>query len=328
VIASFTTPQTINGFRVEARPGMRDFLASWPRTPDGKLDLAHAPFRLQAIVNRFDLRHLGNGDAGEGRFVFAFNGPGGFPQQATMIFEYKLPAASDQDVLAWAQAFHALGALDFGESYNAALQAITDRFTGRGARPGHPNGSAINSVRTNEIAFGSPWELRQFGLAASTGLLAPQPVELTPDLGFNNSDTLAAYIHANQDAIVAETHVVPATFNGQPFQAGAIFNDLAAWFAPGVDPNARHHFSLNTCNGCHSSQETGVAFLQISPRAPGREATLSGFLVGTTISDPVTGAARVFNDIGRRRTDLAAIVCTDRAKLASSTLRDGIHRVH
>ena len=27
---------------------------------------------LQAIVNRFDLRNLANGDAGEGRFVFAF----------------------------------------------------------------------------------------------------------------------------------------------------------------------------------------------------------------------------------------------------------------
>jgi hypothetical protein len=136
LISSFTTPQTINGFTVQARPGMQpQILASWPRTPDGQLDLAHPPLVLQAIVNRFDLRNLANGDAGEGRFVFAFVGPGNFPFQATLIMEYKLPAAIDQDVLDWANSFHALGALAFGEDYNVALQAITDRFTGRGARP-------------------------------------------------------------------------------------------------------------------------------------------------------------------------------------------------
>ena len=50
-------------------------LDNWPRTPDGKLDLAQPPLRLQAIVNRFDLRNLAAGDAGEGRFVFAFEAP-------------------------------------------------------------------------------------------------------------------------------------------------------------------------------------------------------------------------------------------------------------
>jgi hypothetical protein len=35
--------------------------------------------------------------------------PSGTPLQATIILEYKLPAATDQDVLGWAQAFHALG---------------------------------------------------------------------------------------------------------------------------------------------------------------------------------------------------------------------------
>ena len=86
-----------------------------------------------------------------------------------MIFEYKLPAATDADVLGWANAWHALGAMPFpSEEYNAALQAITDRFTGRGARPGHPNGNAINAVRTNEIDFGDNgvWQLREFELSA------------------------------------------------------------------------------------------------------------------------------------------------------------------
>jgi hypothetical protein len=262
--------------------------------------------------------------------VFAFNGPSGAPLEATIILEYKLPAASEADVLGWAQAFHALGALSSGEGYNAALQAITDRFAGRGVRPGHPNASAINTVRTNEISFSDNgiWELRQFTLSPATGLLVPGTVALTPDLRFNNSVTLASYIAANQAAIVAETHVVPAVFNGQPFAAGAIFNDLSTWFAPGADNSARHHFALNTCNGCHSADETGTTFLQISPRTPGREATLSGFLTGITIPDPVTGQLRTFDDLGRRKLDLQAIVCAGSSARTAAALRQGIRRVH
>ena len=59
MLKSFTTEQTINGFTVAPRPGMQtQILRNWPRTPDGKLDLARAPLHLQAIVNRFDLRNL------------------------------------------------------------------------------------------------------------------------------------------------------------------------------------------------------------------------------------------------------------------------------
>jgi hypothetical protein len=268
MLTSFTTPQTINGFTIAARSGMQSLVLDfWPRTPDGALDLAQAPLRLQAIVNRFDLRNLANGDAREGRFVFAFNNPFSsfFALQATMIFEYKLPAATDQDVRGWADAFHGLGALSFGEDYNAALQQITERFAGRGARPDHPNGNAINAVRSNEIAFSDNgiWELREFNLSPTSGLLEPATVKLTPDGSFNNSSTLASYINANQAAIIAETHTVPDVFNGQPFQGGAVFNHPNTWFAPGVNNDARHHFALNTCNGCHSTQETGVLFLQI-----------------------------------------------------------------
>jgi hypothetical protein len=249
-----------------------------------------------------------------------------------MIFEYKLPANNDQDVVDWANAFHGLGALSFGESYNAALQRITERFVGRGARPDHPNGSAINAVRSNEIAFGNgaPWEMRQFILSPTSGRLEPSTLDLVPDRSFDNTATLASYINANQTAIIAETHTVPAVFDGQPFQAGAVFNNLSSWFAPGVDNEARHHFALNTCNGCHSSQETGTFFLQISPRFSGSEATLSGFLTGTTVNDPVTGLPRTFNDLGHRNADLKAIVCTDSAPSGASqtTLRKGISRVH
>jgi hypothetical protein len=335
MLTSFTAPQTVNGFRVAARPGIQSqVLASWPRTSDGGLDLAQAPLRLQAIVNRFDLRDLTSGDAGEGRFVFAFNLPGPVPgappPQATIIFEYKLPAARDLDVILWAEAFHALGRLPFGEAYNAVLQAITERFVRRGARPGHPNASAINAVRTNEIPFGDNrlWELREFHLSAISGRLEPATLELTPDFGFNQSSALAAYINANQPRIIAETQPMPDILDGQPFKAGAVFNDLRTWFAPGVDPEARHHFAINTCNGCHSAQETGTGFLHIVPRPPGREAQRSSWLTGTVIDDPVTGSPRNFDDLARRKADLKAIVCRGSAAVPGDQLRKGISRVH
>ena len=122
---------------------------------------------------------------------------------------------------AWANAWHGLGALTAGSpEYNAALEAITERFAGRNARPGpgFPNGSAINAVRTNEIDFGQNgiWELREFVLSPSTGLLVPATVKLTPDLGFNFTNTLASFINANEAAILTETHTVPEQFQERP----------------------------------------------------------------------------------------------------------------
>lgn len=333
MLSGMATTQVINGLTVNGRPQIESLLLpNWPRTDSGALDLARAPLRLQAIVNRFDLRDLANGDAGEGRFVFAFE-LFGSPLEATMILEYKLPASSEADVLGWAHAFHALGTMAFGESYNTALQAITQQFVVRGARPGHINGSAINTVRTNEIAFGSDnrWELREFRLSPTTGLLEPRPVDRTPHNDLNLTRALAIYINDNQAAIIAEQHTVPASFQGRLFQAGAVFNELTnVWFTNGVRDNlARHHFALNTCNGCHGS-EGRVRFLQIIPRLGGNEANLSPFLTGSTGLDPISGELRHFNDLRRRSLDLRAIVCNDAAaaSLSGTSLTKGIQRVH
>jgi hypothetical protein len=326
-LTSFTVPQTIDGFTIDPRPRIQSLIDFWPRTPDGALDLAQAPVQLLAIVNRFDLRDLANGDAGEARFVFNFTFFGN-STQANLILEYKLPAATAEEVLGWAQAFHGLGAIPFSEDYNVALQAITDRFAGRGARPAAVNGSALSALRTNEIDFGDNflWQMREFALSPDTGRIVPATIKLTPDRSFDGTDTLAAFIDANQAAIIAETHVVPDTFNGQPFRAGAVFNDTTTWFAPGVDGEARHHFALNTCNGCHSQQETGILFTHINPRSPGTgvESALSPFLTGVTVSDPVTGQPRTFNDLARRAADLDAVVCAQ----PGANLAKGISRVH
>jgi hypothetical protein len=326
MLTSLTTAETVNGFAVPPRGGIRaQILASWPRLPGGALDLRAAPFQLLAIVNRFDLRNLDRGDAGEGRFVFAFL-DGGLPIEATIIFEYALPAASEADVARWARAFHALGALAFSEEYNVALQALTESFTGRGARPAATNGSAIAAVRTNEIAFGDDgnWELREFALSRASGMLEPRPVELTPDLGLNGTDALARFVNANAAAILLDQHTVPDLFGGRPFRGGASLNDGSVWAAPGIlDPEARHHFALNTCSGCHLV-ETGTTFLHVGPRLTGSASRLSGFLTGKTVVDPVTQERRTFNDLARRRADLESIVCQP----AGASLRRGIDRVH
>jgi hypothetical protein len=311
------TAQTVNGFTVAARPAIQSLLLDiWPRTPDGGLDLSQSPLTLQAIVNRIDLRNLSAGSAGEGRFVFAVNDAFGNPQQFTVILEYNLPAETQADVLGWANAWHALGSLPFpSETFNAALEAITTRFAGAGASPSGVNGSALLTLRTNEIALsgGLQWELREFKLSASTGFFDEAPDDETPDLSFNGTSTFADFVNQNAAAIIAEvpgaTGVLPLTFEGTNFMAGSVFNNLIEWSAPGIaDDDARFHASMNTCNGCHGP-ETSTTFLMVNPRLPGTEATLSPFLTGTLAFDETNGQERSLNDLLRRNQDLASLVC-------------------
>ncbi|MEY4579153.1 MAG: hypothetical protein RL701_3856, partial [Pseudomonadota bacterium] len=89
---TFLTEHTINTFGIPVRPPMDELvLRPWPRTADGQLDLARAPLRLLAIVNRLDLNDLDKHKAGEGRFVFGVLDPAGNPMEFTLIFEYALP---------------------------------------------------------------------------------------------------------------------------------------------------------------------------------------------------------------------------------------------
>lgn len=302
--------QTLNGQVVDARPISR-VLAAWPKLANGNLDLTKPPMRLLAIVNRFDLRSAGN--AGEGRFVFGVLDRSGNPTSFTIILEYKLPAATAAAVQKWADDWHALGALaPTSVEYRNKLQAITRRFSKRDAFPGRPNGSAISQVRTNEIALAAPWELREFHLT-TTGQLRLATLALTPahDARIDHDGTplLAQFMTDNAAAIKAQTHTVPATFGGQPFAGAHVQNNIDFWNAPGItDSQLRFRFSLNTCNGCHGA-ETNTGFLHINPRAAGQKASLSGFLTGVTVSDPVTGVSRTLNDLQRRANGLKAFLC-------------------
>jgi len=343
VFTSWLTDQTVNTFDIPARPAMQDIvLNSWPRLSNGQLDLNRAPLRLLAIVNRLDLRDLSKGQAGEGRFVFGVLGDGKV-LEFTMILEYALPATTEGEVLVWAERWHALSELPFpSDQYNAALQAITDDFTLRGAMPSRPNGSALNQLRSNEIALSFVWELREFNFGANN-MLVPSTDKLTPDTSFMDSNTqmVTDFINQNEAAIIAERHDVPELFQGAPFLGGNSFNNLIAWIPSGVSSEARHKFSLNTCNGCHSSEETNTSFLQVFPRFEGEQSSLSPFLTGTVVSDPVTGEPRTLNDLGRRNDDLERLVCGEAEALlaaprtgartaapADNFIRFGIGRVH
>lgn len=325
-LSHWESPQVINGHVIPARPFIRQLVTDpWLQASGGRiLDMKKAPFRLLAIVARLDLRtnvSVLTGNAGEARFVFGvfdLNNPQGAPP-FTVIVEYGLRAASCEEQKKWAQLFHDLGAIPFGPTYNAALQGVTDRFTKIGSDPSRLNGSALNQLRTNEIALSAPWELREFTLqkdpASETPVspLLETTVKLTPDNGFDQTRILADFINEHEDEILAQRHVVPEIYQGQNFLAGSSLNQIDFWGAPGINNNdARHLFSLNTCNGCHG-RETQTIFLQIAPRTPGSRSTISGFLGGEDgngidVSDPVSGEIRHFDELDFRVKDLCRLL--------------------
>ncbi|MEA2697156.1 MAG: hypothetical protein QOI66_1427 [Myxococcales bacterium] len=312
MFTSFLSQQTVNGFTLPARLGAKQVLDSM-RGRDGKLDLSLQAFRLLAIVNRIDLNDVTASTAGEGRFVFGF-APFGQVLSATLIIEYNIPAASQAAIVDLANAWHALRALPFpSEEYNAALQKVTERFTARDAAPGRTNGSALGQVRTNDFfALGGAWEFREFHLDATSGMLLPATVALTPDRSFNFSDRLGRFVLANEPAILAEKHTVPLMFEGASFQGGNVdASDFFTWQVPGVSPETRNRFARNTCNGCHTQSETGGSQFQVSPRFSFQESQLSGFLLGADVTDFPAGVIRHFNELDRRGRILHGFVCPD-----------------
>ena len=116
-------------------------------------------------------------------------------------------------------------------------------------------------------------------------------------------------MNQNEAAILREQHDVPERFEDEPFLAGAVSNLMQPWDAPAIrNPEARHRFSLSTCDGCHGG-ETDTDRKHIASRVAGELALLSPFMTGETVIDPVSSASRQFGELARRRADLEAIVC-------------------
>ena len=324
-------------------------------------------------------------NAGEGRFVFGVvnrnNNGGCSKMEFTVILEYQVPINQCTAIRSYAQEWRNLGNITLGSAaFNPALQAITDQFTLAGAGGTKPNGSAIKQIRTNEIALaggygapidldpasdrlrraampsGAPWELREFHLQ-SDHMLHIVSTKNTPHHTRNNTAQLASYINSNALSIINGTNTVPTFWASQPFLTGSTFNisvlDSAVWKAPGIlDAEARHKFSLGTCNSCHagetryngkpivsfpmgSTPETD--FVHITPRDINVQSYLSKFLTGMgTLAapstflkgDPAMSATsyttRSFGDLLRRQSDLAAMSahsCTSTALLQEAMFR-------
>lgn len=329
----------VNSFEITERDQILNSVINlWPRDGAGRLKLEQSPMRLLAIVNRVDLRKnavYGGGSAGEGRFVFGVmrRQPGGgcALMRSTVILEYGVPIRGCAAVRDYGAQWQALDGLPLGSpSYNAALETITEQFTRADAAPGKPNGSAINQIRTNENSLNPLWELREFGVDATSHLLALKSTELTPHRATYNpfpaphtSTLLADFINTHEAAILAGNYTVPDLFMGQPFLTGSSLNPSTSinfvWKHPGIANNeARHKFSLNTCDACHGGETATTRFLHVAPRNMGAQAVLSRFLIGSpgsvaspgtfTMSDPVSGVPRTFGDLQFRQADLDALV--------------------
>lgn len=316
-LSEWLGPQNVNGFVVQPRSAMAQVLNEWPKNSNGKLDLDRAPFRLLAIVNRVD---LSTGPSGEGRLIFGLISPSGQARPMTVIFEYLLPSMSahSRDARKWAARWHALGGLAFGEAYNQKLAEITESFVGTAVRSQGRRGvrstvSPISQVRTNEIAFQSPWEMREFTIDIR-GLLVSSVTKQTPDESFNSqgssAEALRQWIRNNADAINQGVHVVPFR------SLGGAGHSPVTWASPlGFDPDpkirlARKNFALQTCTGCHSN-ETATAFTHVAPREERKASVLSAFLKG---------------DLRARARHMRDLLCGSDAR--SPMLTSQVSRVH
>jgi hypothetical protein len=349
---------TANGWTAAKRQQIHNLvIAPWEAASGGStqpLNLSIAPFRLLAIVNRVDLRKgnisYGGGTAGEGRFVFGvidmrktgsidpYTGkpkPACAETQFTVIIEYGIPRQGCLAVKDWGQQWYDLKDYGLGSwLYNIKLQAITDQFTKANAAPGKPNGSALNQLRTNEIAIRNVapdnfWQLREFRLPKGNGLLFEANAKQTPHESLRNTDLTANYINNNAASINNDTYVVPDFLPGMiPFLTNASDVPGLPLATPTATPtptpvfwsdgptvtignrHVRHFFSLNTCSACHHG-ETFTSFTHIKPAPFGTPAGLSGFMTGINVVDPADGTpTRNFNEFKRRRIDLDALVHT------------------
>jgi len=364
-LRSWMAAQTVNSFTIMPRPTIQSFFPGWDGVNAATLNMNKLPFRLLAIVNRMDLAGASlygsppDAKKSETRLVFGLVdqssasckvvGNTGAARRMTVIFEYGDPTTTCTDLQTRAQAWIALTGLPFpSAAYNTALQALTDAVTVVNAAPTKPNGSALDQLRTNEIALAGPWQLREFGLTAPFSNLLEATIKQTPDPGLFRfgSPVTKQFLETNADAILCETHVVPDIFLGNPFLGShADYGFGTFWDAPtviaGVFPSCwtsnvssmtlptkkgevRHKFSLNTCDDCHSG-ETNTVFTHVDPMTS--PAALSGFLTGVTVNDPGgEPVQRTFNDLARRAQALedAALGCH---KLPGSFFAESVMKI-
>lgn len=262
-----------NGLSIKPRDSQLLLTKFWPMGHGGGPDWNKSPFRLVSVVFRLDARTMAK-PAGEGRLIYVLQDPmKTLPEDYLVIFEYRLPTEKWK-LADWVKDIDRLGQIGDGAKYRRALRDLTLRFVGEP--------KALLAVRTNELVFGDPWELRNFERDPMTGL----PVELetgqTPHLDFNGEHKagLVKWIEANEAAVMDNTHVLPISFQTS---AALMPDEFFKWLADtGLHEPVRKAFSAQTCNGCHSA-DTGTRFQHVTPGAAGTAPMLSEFLRGALV---------------------------------------------
>jgi hypothetical protein len=245
---------TVNGESVKANPSVvgtgnnlpKSIRTKWLAASNSTTTLAmnKAPFRLLAIVNRFDLRQnlfFGEGLAGELRFVFGVldnaareytNGPcssmdkpgqlgGPFTSFIhTVILEYAVDKVDQAGVYAWAQGWIRLNEQTMGSTaYLAALETITESVVRAGiASTARANRSELIRIRTNETGDDVVWDLREFNISSSLHSPVVATIKQTPRASLDKTWNIGKWMLNNRNAILSNTHNLPASFpTGQSY---------------------------------------------------------------------------------------------------------------
>ncbi len=184
-----------------------------------------------------------------------------------VIFEYLNVQTSHCALHTFAHDWLNLSEKSFGESYNLALESLTETVILSDADPQNFNGSAIGRIRTNEKIFSATiadsgpkgivtwgpaaWQFRQFEIEPNHHL-ENKPLENTPIFDYAKNELLIgdgapngwsllgipsdltewAYTPSNKWQIDHERHQIPAVYNGVPLLefAGNISQEYAMYW--------------------------------------------------------------------------------------------------
>ncbi|MGC4051107.1 MAG: hypothetical protein QM757_17225 [Paludibaculum sp.] len=268
------------------------------------------PLRALAVVNRIDLFKPEANSCGELRFVYGAFGSGARGVEVALDFfviaEFPIACRDWTELKGWANGWLSLrtpGALpgQLGPFLDATLQRKS------GWR-----------VRTNQLANTGGWEFREF----SGPEMAPANLALTPAASTLCSRDLAAQVLKLGSAGDPDSVFDQAVY--QPQTQVLQYQLTNVWLKPlfGHGTDARYHFAIRTCVGCHSLETRNPLgaerFTHIRNRLAGTKSLLSGFLTGGeyTLSPPPSGCAipagarepaRVFADLLRRQQVLVSL---------------------
>ncbi len=188
----------VRGNAFEDAFASRSVRNAWPLLPDGKLDVAHAPFRLVAVV----LRPEGNGYLGELRLVYEAYAGGALGELVSLEYamESSRPAPGEPANTprpttdaersarrkAWIDAWRALEKTPFGTpAYVAALSSLTDAVTRKTESFGRMEVPALRRVGiATRGERATQWTMT--ALERRNGGLEPAPLTNTPPADWND----------------------------------------------------------------------------------------------------------------------------------------------